>query len=60
MLRVFRLGYGNMEKILYCFYKIFLKIIQQMKENAGLFTSRLKQIFLKHAHISYQPIKTRV
>ena len=31
-----------------------------MKENAGFFTSWLKQIFLIHAHISYQPIKMRV
>ena len=32
-----------------------------MKENAGVFfTSWLKQIFLIHAHISYQPIKTQV
>ena len=48
------------KKVLYCFYKIFSKIIRQMKENAGLFTSRLKQSFLIHDHISYQPIKTRV
>ena len=26
----------------------------------GFFTFWLKQIFLTHAHISYQPIKTRV
>ena len=38
----------------------FFKIIQQMKENAGFLTSWLKQIFLTHAHISYQPMKTRV
>ena len=39
------------------FIKYFLKTIQQRKENAGFFTSRLKQIFLIHAHISHQPIK---
>ena len=33
---------------------------KQVKENAGFFTSRLQQIFLIHAHISFQPIKTRV
>ena len=31
-----------------------------VEENAGFFTFWLKQIFLTHAHISYQPIKTRV
>ena len=31
-----------------------------MKENAGFLTSWLKKIFLIHAHISYQPIKTSV
>ena len=48
------------EKVLYCFYKIFVKIIRQMKEIAGFFASWLKQIFLIHRHISYHPIKTRV
>ena len=31
-----------------------------MKENTDFFTFWLKQIFLIHGHISYQPIKTRV
>ena len=44
----------------YVYIKYFSKIIQQMKENAGFFTFWLKQIFLTHAHISYQPIKTCV
>ena len=42
------------------FIKYFSKIILQMKGNAASFTSRLKQIFLIHAHISVQPIKPRV
>ena len=38
------------KKVLYCFYKIFLKDNStDVPENAVFFTSRLKQIFLIHA-----------
>ena len=48
------------KKVLYCFYKIFLKDNSTNEGKCCFFTSRLKQIFLIHADISYQPIKTRV
>ena len=48
------------KKVLYCFIKYFSKIIQQMKENSGFFHFLIETDFLAHAHISYQPFKTRV
>ena len=59
--RVFVSGYANTgKKFSIAFIKYFWKIIQQMKENADFFTFWLKQIFLTHAHIPYQPIKMHV
>ena len=47
------------KKVLFCFYRIFLEKNRQIRENAVIYFL-IKLDFLDSAHISHQPVKTRI